>query len=135
MYTLTTSSATPWRITLSKYLKTLHLRYLFRGTPLLTYDRSNNVHAAVGGDLADPRTSTNDPVFFLHHNNIERWWRIWQQENPELAHDYSGNRIPGRRDNVATPNDIMTFYGLFPDTPVWQAFDIEGGMNGAWVSR
>ncbi|KAJ3053164.1 hypothetical protein HK097_004896 [Rhizophlyctis rosea] len=92
----------------------------------------NNVHAAVGGDLADPRTSTNDPVFFLHHNNIERWWRNWQKEKPDLAHDYSGNRIPGRRNNDATPNDIMTFYGLFPDTPVWQAFDTEGGLNGAW---
>ncbi|KAJ3038811.1 hypothetical protein HDV00_000299 [Rhizophlyctis rosea] len=92
----------------------------------------NSVHSAVGGDLSDPRTSTNDPVFFMHHANIDRWWRKWQAENPQAAHDYSGNTVPGRNDNTATPNDIMTYYGMFPDTPVWQAFDTVGGMNGAW---
>jgi tyrosinase len=38
----------------------------------------NRVHAAVGGDMAF-MTSPNDPVFFLHHCNIDRLWARWQE--------------------------------------------------------
>jgi tyrosinase len=27
-------------------------------------------------------TSPNDPVFFLHHCNIDRLWAIWQSRHP-----------------------------------------------------
>jgi tyrosinase len=37
----------------------------------------NNVHVWVGGDMV-LGTSPNDPVFFLHHCNIDRIWSAWQ---------------------------------------------------------
>lgn len=45
----------------------------------------NRVHVWVGGDMG-PGTSPNDPVFFLHHNNIDRIWATWQHRygNPYL---------------------------------------------------
>jgi tyrosinase len=36
----------------------------------------NRVHVWVGGDMA-PATSPNDPVFYLHHANVDRLWEAW----------------------------------------------------------
>jgi len=37
----------------------------------------NVVHMFVGGSMG-PLTSPNDPVFFLHHCNVDRIWYQWQ---------------------------------------------------------
>jgi tyrosinase len=34
-------------------------------------------HVKVGGDAADFFSSTNDPVFFLHHAMLDRVWWMW----------------------------------------------------------
>lgn len=39
----------------------------------------NAVHIWVGGDM-QTASSPNDPVFFLHHANIDRLWHQWQQK-------------------------------------------------------
>lgn len=36
----------------------------------------NRVHVWVGGDML-PSTSPNDPVFFMHHCNVDRLWEAW----------------------------------------------------------
>ena len=41
----------------------------------------NDVHGWVGLDMARA-TSPNDPVFFLHHANVDRIWAAWQQKHP-----------------------------------------------------
>ena len=38
----------------------------------------NTVHRWVGGDMMTDM-SPNDPVFFLHHANIDRIWFNWQR--------------------------------------------------------
>ncbi len=38
----------------------------------------NAVHRAVGGNMALPN-SPSDPLFFLHHANIDRIWAEWQR--------------------------------------------------------
>ncbi|MFI9586016.1 tyrosinase family protein [Streptomyces sp. NPDC052236] len=45
----------------------------------------NRVHIWVGGDMG-PGTSPNDPVFFLHHCNIDRLWARWQHQHPTVAY-------------------------------------------------
>lgn len=40
----------------------------------------NTVHRLVGGDqgyMADPRLAGLDPLFWLHHSNIDRLWEAW----------------------------------------------------------
>jgi tyrosinase len=37
----------------------------------------NRVHVWVGGDMS-PGTSPNDPIFWLHHANVDRIWWNWQ---------------------------------------------------------
>ena len=41
----------------------------------------NRVHMWVAGSMA-PGTSPNDPVFFLHHCNVDRLWALWQFRHP-----------------------------------------------------
>jgi tyrosinase len=63
----------------------------------------NNVHTEVGGAIAGsnpndennqglmsmPNTAALDPIFWLHHANIDRWWDIWLRqvghENPSSS--------------------------------------------------
>jgi hypothetical protein len=41
----------------------------------------NRVHLWVGGSML-PSSSPNDPIFFLHHCNVDRLWAQWQREHP-----------------------------------------------------
>jgi tyrosinase len=44
----------------------------------------NLVHRYIGGTMG-AMTSPNDPVFWLHHCNIDRLWAEWQQLHPTAA--------------------------------------------------
>jgi tyrosinase len=35
------------------------------------------VHVDVGGLMGDPGTAAYDPIFWLHHANIDRLWEVW----------------------------------------------------------
>ena len=35
------------------------------------------VHVALGGLMSDPNTAAEDPIFWLHHANIDRMWNRW----------------------------------------------------------
>ncbi|KAH6599563.1 hypothetical protein BASA50_002905 [Batrachochytrium salamandrivorans] len=50
----------------------------------------NNVHGGIGRTMADPRVSANDPIFMMHHSNVDRLWYMWQLKNPSLANTYEG---------------------------------------------
>ena len=41
----------------------------------------NRVHVWVGGSMS-PGTSPDDPVFFMHHCNVDRLWALWQHTHP-----------------------------------------------------
>jgi tyrosinase len=38
----------------------------------------NRIHNAIGGLMRDPRTAALDPIFWLHHCNIDRLWEEWR---------------------------------------------------------
>lgn len=38
----------------------------------------NRVHAWIGGIMNNTSTSPSDPIFFLHHANVDRLWAQWQ---------------------------------------------------------
>jgi tyrosinase len=59
----------------------------------------NRVHVWVGGDMT-LSTSPNDPVFYLHHCNVDRLWEGWLQAHgraylPDMtaSADLMGHRI------------------------------------------
>jgi tyrosinase len=59
-----------------------------RGTGQVENTPHNAVHRAVGGFMADPRGAALDPVFWLHHANIDRLWELWRtQQGRSLPSD------------------------------------------------
>jgi tyrosinase len=54
----------------------------------------NHGHAWVGGIMNNPSTSPTDPMFWLHHAEIDRLWQIWRQTHPTPGPPLTGaNRI------------------------------------------
>jgi tyrosinase len=61
----------------------------------------NVVHGDIGGLMNDPNLAARDPIFFLHHANIDRLWTRWLAQGG------------GRQDplsNLVWMNTIFTFY-------------------------
>lgn len=54
-------------------------------------------HIYVGGDMASGGAPVNDPLFFLHHANVDRLWAMWQDKNrasAETAANYGNPAYP-----------------------------------------
>lgn len=68
-----------------------------------------SVHMILGGDLGGlcpagsdvtncpfsgaPTISPNEPMFFLHHGNIDRLWWLWQQKNANNNWAFAGGSV------------------------------------------
>ncbi|AXI79421.1 tyrosinase family protein [Peterkaempfera bronchialis] len=61
----------------------------------------NIVHRWVGGSMDRP-SAPNDPLFFLHHCNIDRIWAQWQQQHSTQGYRPNGDGPPGQN-----PGDLM----------------------------
>lgn len=86
------------------------------------------IHSAVGGDLF-PSSSPNEPLFFLHHVQIDRLWWLWQQENPQVRNaEFAGNKTQARDSPAASVDDVMPYRGLAPDITVSQALTTENSL-------
>ena len=71
----------------------------------------NRVHIWVGGDMG-PGTSPNDPVFFLHHCNVDRLWALWQYAHPASAYLPASGGPPGH--NLDDVMQHLTAAGATP---------------------
>ncbi len=61
-----------------------------------------------------------DPVFFLHHTQVDRLWWLWQKADfANRAYEYSGVKlqISGQIFKAAL-NDTMLMLGMAKDLPV-----------------
>ncbi|KAF8756035.1 Common central domain of tyrosinase [Rhizoctonia solani] len=67
----------------------------------------DNIHRAVGGDLRR-QFSPNEPLFFVHHAQVDRMWTLWQGQ-------YNVN--------TASLDDTMKFLGLAEDRSVKSLMD------------
>lgn len=90
----------------------------FRHNSVGTHD---SVHNFIGGDMMLV-ISPNDPIFFLHHAQVDRLWTLWQLADPtNRTLDYSGNG-PGADfftgANTARLDDMLIFRNLLPDVDV-----------------
>lgn len=46
-------------------------------------DLHNSVHGWAGGTMGVIPWAAYDPIFWAHHTNIDRLWRIWQLRHPQ----------------------------------------------------
>ena len=80
----------------------------------------NMVHNWVGGAISqgDPRTarrgtmrlstSPNDPVFFLHHANVDRLWSEWQARHPGRTYEPKTGHNGNSADSPMVPFGRVT---------------------------
>jgi hypothetical protein len=68
----------------------------------------NFVHNWVGGAMADPTISPEDPIFWMHHVNLDRIWSSWQKTNPGKMSPATGKVrvLDPWKDTIDSSNDI-----------------------------
>ena len=76
----------------------------------------DSIHGFVGGDMAWIDYSPNDPIFWLHHCNVDRVWATWEAQNgPVYPSAWRQERIEGmiRPNGASVP---ATTAGALVDT-------------------
>ncbi|KNE57671.1 hypothetical protein AMAG_04532 [Allomyces macrogynus ATCC 38327] len=73
------------------------------------------IHSMIGGDMALLPTSSNDPIFYVHHAFIDYLWTTFQLKTPAAFTAYNGT-VNG---TVYTANDLVMGY------PVKRLFDFQ----------
>lgn len=107
-----------------------------------------NIHMIMGGDMAGTCPTAagsscvggstwtpNDPLFFLHHANIDRIWWKWQLKSPQNFYAFAGGSIQTYTD-PAYPNgyppwmnitDLLPTDGLFPQQSILSMMNTVAG--------
>ncbi|KAJ3213092.1 hypothetical protein HK099_007578 [Clydaea vesicula] len=69
-------------------------------------------HGGIGGDMGHFADTVADPIFFLHHNDLDKIWFDWQVNNN--ISDYAGFDARGEENVVAnvTLDDIMEPFNI-----------------------
>jgi tyrosinase len=69
---------------------TLNGELNFRTNPPGLEQYHNMVHNWIGGTMQDPMSSPADPMFWLHHANVDRIWAQWHDKYPNILPPLSG---------------------------------------------
>ncbi|KAF5326565.1 hypothetical protein D9611_000757 [Ephemerocybe angulata] len=81
-------------------------------------------HSAVGGEMLNPYSSPGDPLFYLHHGNLDRIWWQWQKVDPaKRLFDISGPTTQRPPQVNITLDFMMTFTTLGPKVAVRDVMD------------
>lgn len=84
----------------------------------------------VRGNSADV-DGVAEPLFFLHHPQIDRLWWTWQQQDPaRRLVEYSGQHLPwgGKEFVPASSNDTLNMLGLAEDVLVRDVLSTTGPL-------
>ncbi|TFK17914.1 Di-copper centre-containing protein [Coprinopsis marcescibilis] len=83
-------------------------------------------HGVVGGELMDPASSPGEPLFYLHHGNLDRIWWKWQSVDPKnRLYALSGPTTQRPPFTNITLDFLMPFTSLSPRVAVRDVMDTE----------
>ncbi|KAF6802798.1 amino acid transporter [Colletotrichum musicola] len=104
-------------------------------------------HYAIGGTMDDVSLSPADPMFFMHHTNLDRLWWVWQSKNESRLTDMGGKNVAtstflvaaqpkslpesafapyfGDNGNVTTLDHIMWMAGTAENITIGEVMDIK----------
>ncbi|KAI8833779.1 hypothetical protein BJ741DRAFT_710022 [Chytriomyces cf. hyalinus JEL632] len=52
-----------------------------------------------GGDMSNASVSPNDPIFWLHHGYVDKYWWRWQTQCEQFLYDYGGTLMSANDPN------------------------------------
>ncbi|KAI9352029.1 hypothetical protein BDR26DRAFT_890707 [Obelidium mucronatum] len=87
------------------------------------YDETNyhaGGHGILGGggsDMANPAVSPNDPIFWLHHGFVDKYYWRWQQQCEAFKFDYSGTLA--RADDPVSDGTNIAKSNMYVDSWPW----------------
>ncbi|RPA73998.1 Di-copper centre-containing protein [Ascobolus immersus RN42] len=99
-------------------------------------------HWAIGGSAANVYTSNSEPLFYLHHANLDRIWAEWQAANPSTRQfEIDGSVIPRHPEvfagdytgmstgnvTLAYPINLGTLGGPSKSVTILDVMDTKGG--------
>ncbi len=91
----------------------------------------NAVHIFIGGHMQVVASASNDPVFFLHHANIDRIFETWLQRfngSPPSFQKYNDSRHPGHNLN----DYLVPFFQLKTNADKYKLSDKLGFRYDSW---
>ncbi|PPQ83615.1 hypothetical protein CVT25_006300 [Psilocybe cyanescens] len=105
-------------------------RVQLEGEPITTDHRMHDGgHDAIGGEMSNFYSSPGEPLFYLHHANLDRiWWR-WQQANASRMYEVSGPSTKEEPIREVTLDYILTMGSLGPDVTIRDVMDIHSEPN------
>lgn len=78
---------------------------------------------------ASTRGAPLDPLFMLHHTNLDRLYWLWQQRQPQKRlEEYSGKRVSDDVLKSASVYDHLDFGDLGPSTTIGETLDTQHGQ-------
>ncbi|TVY36278.1 Tyrosinase [Lachnellula subtilissima] len=82
-------------------------------------------HGVLGDFFSD--TAPNDPVFFLHHAQLDRLWWKWQHAEPGRRREYNGASSRHSKE-AASLQDQLEMGTLAPKIAVEEVIDTQSGI-------
>ncbi|TVY13044.1 Tyrosinase ustQ [Lachnellula arida] len=82
-------------------------------------------HGVLGDFFSD--TAPNDPVFFLHHAQLDRLWWKWQHAEPGRRREYNGASSRHSKE-AASLQDQLEMGALAPKIAVEEVIDTQSGI-------
>lgn len=81
--------------------------------------------------LRRPTDRCIDPVFFLHHTQVDRLWWLWQMQDPETRlKQYHGPAEDFRnvtmKHTTSSKSDLLLMGGIADDVKVADVMDTQG---------
>jgi tyrosinase len=70
-------------------------------------------------------TLWTDPLFFLHHTQLDRLWWLWQNKDPENRMNAYGGHAQRHSIEMASLTDNIKMGALAPPIQVQEMMDIE----------
>jgi tyrosinase len=70
-------------------------------------------------------SSINDPLFFMHHAQIDHVWALWQNTRPENAHALDGPIYPNGTGAVTMDYPLYMTPFIAPDQPISAVIDTQ----------
>ncbi len=63
----------------------------------------NGLHGYIGGHMGNPTASPFDPIFYMHHCNIDRLWAMWQLDGHGDVYPVAGGNPEHHRNDIMYP--------------------------------